>query len=268
MKDIIIATVISQSAVGDIENNLQQMEKWIVAAKQRRASMVCFPELNITGYSTRPEIRQCAITADGTISQALTKMAGKHEVVILAGFIEKGADDRFFASHAVAGPQGLLGIYRKIHIAPPERPVFTGGEDIPIFEAQGIRFGIQLCYDAHFPELSTFMAKKGVDVIFMPHASPRGTPEDKMSSWMRHLPARAYDNSIYVAAWNQIGENGRGLSFPGLSVVFAPSGKIVRQKIFQASGMMTVTFSEAVLKRVRENRMHYFLPNRRSDLFD
>ena len=54
---------------------------------------------------------------------------------------------------------------------------------VPLFDVHGITLGIQLCYDAHFPELSTRMALDGADVIFMPHASPRGTPSKKLDSW-------------------------------------------------------------------------------------
>ncbi len=72
--------------------------------------------------------------------------------------------------------------------------------------------GIQLCYDAHFPELSTRMAVNGADIIFMPHASPRGTPSQKLTSWLRHLTARAFDNGVFIVACNQNGDNQKGCS--------------------------------------------------------
>ena len=128
----------------------------------------------------------------------------------------------FFASHLVATPDGVVQVYRKTHIAPPEKQIFSSGQTAPLFEINGVRFGIQLCYDAHFPELSTRMAVNGADLIFFPHASPRGTPEGKLQSWMRHLSARAFDNGLFVAAVNQTGDNGLGLSFPGMAVVIGP----------------------------------------------
>jgi predicted amidohydrolase len=103
---------------------------------------------------------------------------------------------------------------------------------------QGIRFGIQLCYDAHFPELSTRMAETDADVIFMPHASPRGQAADKHQSWMRHLPARAFDNGLFVVACNQTGDNENGLVFPGNAVVFSPSGEIMQTRLTGNSGMI------------------------------
>ena len=111
----------------------------------------------------------------------------------------------------VISPRGRTGVYRKLHLAPPEADHFSSGESLPVFHWSGIRFGIQLCYDAHFPQLSTQMAEADADMIFIPHASPRGQAAEKHQSWMRHLPARAFDNGLFVVACNQTGDNGNGL---------------------------------------------------------
>ena len=50
MKDIRIAAVIFNSAVGQVEHNLAKMLPWIKKAKKEGADLICFPELNITGY--------------------------------------------------------------------------------------------------------------------------------------------------------------------------------------------------------------------------
>jgi predicted amidohydrolase len=133
---------------------------------------------------------------------------------------------------------------------------------------EGLTFGIQLCYDAHFPELSTRMALNGADVIFIPHASPRGTPEDKYHSWLRHLKARAFDNSVFIVAVNQVGDNGNGLAFPGIAVAISPSGEVMDKKLCENEDMLVVELKEDLLTRVRSSFMHFFLPNRRKDLFD
>ena len=181
--------------------------------------------------------------------------------------VEKDENDRLFASHLVVTPEAISGVYRKIHIAPPERDMFSPGDSVPLFEVNGIKLGIQLCYDAHFPELSTRMAVEGADIIFMPHASPRGTPTEKFNSWMRHLTARAYDNSVFIVACNQIGENQNGLDFPGLAVVVGPSGMILAKDTTGCEGMLVADLKSDKLSAVREHRMRYFLPNRRPDLY-
>lgn len=266
MKDICVAAAVFRSIAGDIEGNLERMAGWVRQGKGNGADIVCFPELNVTGYAV-----QSGITADAALDvsnsavEKIVQMAASENVAILAGMAEK-IGNGIHASHVVATPDGLAGVYRKIHIAPPERAVFSGGNDIPIFEFRGAKFGIQLCYDAHFPELATAMALKGADILFMPHASPRGAPIDKCKSWMRHLTARAYDNSLFVVACNQTGENGAGLAFPGLALVLDPSGNILKQYLGEEEAVLVAELKSEDLDRVRNHRMRYFLPNRRPDL--
>jgi N-carbamoylputrescine amidase len=223
--------------------------------------------MNVTGYSTREAIKDSAETVPGTISQSVLALAREFKLAILTGLLEKDARGRVYASHLVVTPQGVTGIYRKIHIAPPETDVFSAGDTIALFKIKGIKLGIQLCYDVHFPELSTRMATDGADVIFMPHASPRGTPTGKFNSWMRHLPARAFDNGLYVVACNQTGNNQSGLNFPGLSVILDPSGRIIKKNTGAKEHMVVADLKAEELEKVRGHRMRYFLPNRRPDLY-
>lgn len=243
------------------------MEGWIKEAAGKGASVICFPELNVSGYSIRSETLQKAETIPGDTSEALVHLSRKENIVILAGMAESDGEGRIFASHLVIKPTGSLEIYRKLHIAAPEQGLFTPGSEIPLFEANGFTFGIQLCYDAHFPELTTHMALHGADIIFMPHASPRGTPEEKYRSWLRHLPARAFDNSLYIVACNQIGENGQGLSFPGIAMVIGPSGNVAEKILGDEEGMLIFDIKAEEIEQTRTHRMRYFLPHRREDLF-
>jgi N-carbamoylputrescine amidase len=267
MQDIRIAAVTFNSAVGRTQDNLSSMASWVKQAKSQDAQLICFPEMNVTGYSTNPDIRGCAESIPGPSSERLVQMAQEHQIVILAGIAEKDDKGRIFASHMVVTPQSISGIYRKIHIAPPERNVFSPGNSIPLFEISGVKLGIQLCYDAHFPELSTRMAVDGADIIFIPHASPRGTPPDKLASWLRHLTARAFDNSVYIVACNQNGVNLQGLQFPGVAVAIDPSGEIMEKNISDKDRMIVADLTAAALKAVRGHRMRYFLPNRRPEVY-
>ena len=268
MKSIRIAVVISNSPVGKIRQNLDALAGRVKEAKKKNAAIICFPEMNITGYSTRKKIVGSAQFVSDSVTGELAKLAEKENITILAGFAEKDKKGRIFAAHLVVTPQGLSGVYRKLHIAPPEQRIFSPGKNIPLFETHGVRFGIQLCYDAHFPELSTRMAIEGADLIFIPHASPRGTPDEKFSSWMRHLTARAYDNGLFIVACNQTGENKKGLNFPGIALVIDPSGNVIAKDVSGKENMIVVHLKAGDLAKVRNHKMRFFLPNRRPDLLD
>jgi N-carbamoylputrescine amidase len=111
------------------------------------------------------------------------------------------------------------------------------------------------------------MAIDGADIIFMPHASPRGTPPEKLDSWMRHLTARAFDNGVFIVACNQVGENQKGLDFPGIAMVIGPSGDVLKNNISGQEAMIVADLKADVLAAVRGHRMRYFLPNRRPELY-
>lgn len=267
MKDVRIATIVIRAPVGKIKANLDRTAYFVDQAKQKGASIVCFPEMNITGYSTRKKIVEFSQTIPGNISDKLIRIASESGLVILAGLAEKNSSGHIFASHLVAKPSGQISVYRKLYLAPPEQNIFTPADQIPMFEACGLKFGIQLCYDAHFPELSTYMAEAGADIIFFPHASPRGTCADKFDSWTRHLPARAFDNGLFILACNQTGDNNNGLEFPGIALAIKPSGEILNKKIKDGEGMLISDLKEKDLSHVRNHKMRYFLPNRRRSIF-
>ena len=267
MKDIRVSAVISHSGTYDVSRNLDSVEKWVKSAKKAGAVVVCFPELNVTGYGIDGEIAKAAEEIPGSITKKLVVMSSKYNIVILAGMAEKDKRGRIYASHLVVKPDGYTGVYRKLHIAPVEKELFFAGDEVPLFEAGGIKFGIQLCYDAHFPELSTRMALMGADVIFMPHASPRGTPEEKLRSWLRHLPARAFDNSLFIVVCNQCGENSAGFSFPGTGIIIGPSGEVIEKDTSGKEGMIVADLKAEHVERVRNHKMRYFLPNRRPEVY-
>ncbi len=267
MRDIKVAIAVFNASVGNTCGNLDKTFDCVKQAAEAGAEVICFPEMSITGYSNHPDIALQAEPIPGPSVNELVALSKKENILVLAGLAEKGENGCVHASHVAIAPDGILGVYRKLHIAPTEQAMYTAGGDIPVFEFQGITFGIQLCYDAHFPELSTRMAMQGAEMIFLPHASPRGRAIDKHRSWMRHLPARAYDNSLFVIACNQTGDNEKGLCFPGNAVVIGPSGHIQKEWTSGEEALHTFDLKADEFQQIRDNRMHFFLPNRRPDLY-
>lgn len=267
MRDIRIALAVVNCPVAAVDENLASVARLAEAAARAGAEIVCFPELNLTGYSVLPDVVKSAVSVPGPVTKEMVRIARSTALTILTGLAEKDQSGRIFATHLVITSQGVSGSYRKLHIAPPERSLFSPGGQVSLHSLPGLTFGIQLCYDSHFPELSTCMALKGCDLIFMPHASPRGTPEGKTASWMRHLTARAFDNGVFIAACNQVGDNRHGLNFPGVAVVVGPSGEVLQHFGGDHEGLLVADLKAAQLSDVRRHRMRYFLPYRRPDIY-
>ncbi|MGD8611490.1 MAG: nitrilase-related carbon-nitrogen hydrolase, partial [Desulfobacterales bacterium] len=92
--DIRIAAVILNCPVGRIADNLERMAGWVEAAKKQDVDVVCFPEMNITGYSSSADIKKVAETVPGKISQSVSKMAQVNNISILAGLAEADPEGR------------------------------------------------------------------------------------------------------------------------------------------------------------------------------
>ncbi|MBN2124711.1 MAG: nitrilase [Deltaproteobacteria bacterium] len=267
MKDIRIAVACMHSEVGDIDRNLEQTEKFVAEASRRGARIVCFPELSLTGYALRDPQRAVGGYAQEEIVERVGSLARQKGIAILAGSVEFSGAEGPYISQVVAGPEGVIGVYRKTHLSAPEKESYLPGTRMEILDAVGVRFGLQLCYEAHFPEISTSLALRGAEAIFMPHASPQGEPGEKVKSWMRHLPARAFDNSLFVAACNQVGVTEEGYSFPGAALVLDPGGHVLAGYAGWEQKLVVADLRGEELEGIRKHRMKYFLPNRRPELY-
>jgi len=261
------ALIVQNSIAGDFNRNFNSTVDFIQRAGEKKAEIIVFPEMNLTGYVSGSDILSICRQVDKKIVQTFSHLSQQLDITILTGLAEKMPENSIYASHLIFNPSGTYDIYRKIHTSPFEKNYFTQGNKIDIFLSHGFNFGVQLCYDAHFPDLATAMALKKADIIFIPHASPRGTSKEKYHSWIRHLSARAYDNGIYIAACNQTGDNLKGLVFPGISLLIGPDGNVLHKSVDPEEGMYLVNIERSALDKVRSHKMRYFLPNRRDDLF-
>jgi len=267
MQDLVVAAVSMHSEPGEVDKNLERMEFFVHEAAERSAGAVLFPELSISGYTLKEPEKIYDLNRSRRILEKIVRMAHDAKLIIMAGMVEIPPEGRPYISHAVAGPEGLLGLYRKTHLSPPEKEKYSEGDSLDVFHEKGVTFGLELCYESHFPEITTVLSLKGAEIIFMPHASPRGNPEEKMKSWLRHLPGRAFDSGVFVVACNQVGKNKEGLAFPGVIVALDPQGWILESWTGNEERMVFVELKTEVLKETRAHRMKYFIPHRRKELY-
>lgn len=267
MDNLKVAAVGMHSAPGEINENLRRIRLFTIQAAEQGAEIVCFPELSVTGYTLSPSEANAPEYDSDRVIDHLVRIAQEAATILIAGLIEKSAQGGFYISQAIAGPNGVIGIYRKSHLSPPEQSNYRAGQKIDVYSGERTLFGVQLCYEAHFPEISRVMALMGMEVLFVPHASPKGSPEGKLESWLRHLPGRAFDNAIFVVACNQVGKTAAGLSFPGCALVLGPDGRLIAKHAGQGEKILFADLKSSRLEEVRNHRMKYFVPHRRPELY-
>jgi predicted amidohydrolase len=252
---------------GEPDRNLDAVARNAREAVVEGASFVCFPELSISGYVADSSSSEFAESIPGPSSERLIDIARDTDATLLAGLLELGIDGRIYNTHVVVSRSGLIGAYRKTHVAPSEAEGFAPGVELDVFDGPSLSFGLEICFDAHFPEASSSLARQGAEIIFIPHASVGETHESKLERWMRYLPARAYDNSVYVAVCNQTGPNGRGDDFPGVTLVLDPLGRVIAQSTGPSPQIVYADLDPDELENAHSDENLYFVPLRQPDLY-
>ncbi|ABO50706.1 Nitrilase/cyanide hydratase and apolipoprotein N-acyltransferase [Desulforamulus reducens MI-1] len=270
MKSTKIALVQMQATFGNIDKNLSTLEKFINEAAAQQAEIICFPEMCIQGYSREiPDFLLQSI--DGEAILFLKKLAQNKGITIIAGMAEKCLNKRPFITQVVIRPGQNIDYYRKTHLGNSEQPYYQAGNEIKTFSTEKTTIGIQICWDTHFPEMTTILSLRGAEVIFAPHASPT-IVGDRKAIWLKYLAARAYDNSVFLAACNLVGDDGNGRQFCGGSMVIDPKGNVLAEDFEGKQSMLVVDLDCAQINAIRERKSSsmansFFLANRRPEIY-
>jgi predicted amidohydrolase len=260
MIEINIATAQFQTRNGDKKYNLSRIEELCEEAAGKGARIVSFHELSITSYTFTSKLSRTEIfdlaeeVPSGKSTRELIRIAGKYNVGLLAGLVEKEGD-RIYNTYVCVTGDGFVSKYRKLH--PFISRHLSAGDEYTVFDLYGCKCGILICYDNNVIENVRATTLLGAEIIFMPHVtgctpSPmpgRGwvdrkfwdnrdkDPESlrnefdgpKGRGWLlRWLPARAYDNGIYVIFSNPIGPDDDHIK-NGNSMVLDPYGEILAE---------------------------------------
>lgn len=202
-----IAVGVAQFApTADADANVELIGQLVATASARSARVVVFPEYS--SYFIDPFDESLAAHAqevDGPFTQALTRLAKEHGVVIVAGLLERAGDGRRVRNTVVAvAASGVVAQYRKLHLydafGQRESDWVEPGELGPpeTFEVDGLRFGLMTCYDLRFPEVGRLLVDAGADVFLVPAEWVRGPLKEQ--HWQTLLHARAIENTVFVAA--------------------------------------------------------------------
>lgn len=245
-----IACVQMDVEISNVEANRRKIIERIESAAERGAEFVIFPECALTGYcfDSLEEARPFAEPIDGPSSQAIAETCretGSHAVV---GFIEKDGSD-FYNAAMLVGPGGIIGGYRKVHLPflGVDRFLTPGDQPFRIFDLPFGRVGINICYDASFPEAARALKLLGAELIVLPTNWPTG-------AWRTAefiVNTRACENHLNFAAVNRCGVE-RGWEFIGRSKVVDVNGDTIAEASREGEEMLIVAVD---LQEANNNRI-------------
>ena len=218
-----VAGVQMDIAIGDPDANLSAIAKHTENAVASGAMLVVFPECTLTGYcfDTLEEAQAVAHPVDGALIRQVTDIAKQHDTHIVVGMLESADAELVYNSAVLVGPQGIVGVYRKTHLPHLGVDRFTtpGKLANQIFDINGLKIGINICYDCSFPESARVLALAGADIVVLPTNWPPGS--GRVSDIIPNT--RALENNVYFMSVNRIG-NEKGFDFIGKSKICDPLG--------------------------------------------
>lgn len=224
MREVTVATVQMKPKLGEPEDNLEKMSDLVAkVAGQQKVDLIVFPELITTGYECGVRFTDLAQRVPGVSVNVMAQRAQEFGVHIAFGLPTKEkVESIIFNSLVLLGPDGeLIGDYRKVHLKGEERMAFRPGYRFLTFECQFGIVGLLSGYDMAFPEAARSLALEGAELLICcanwekPHAD----------EWRTYALARAYENALFVAGANRVGDDVT-YSFFGDSMIVGPRGQV------------------------------------------
>ncbi len=224
MREITIATVQMKPILADQEENLIKMSDFIAKiATQQHVDLIVFPELATSGYELGVRVTEVAERVPGPTVNLLSQRASEFGVYIAFGMVTKEkVESILFNSAVLVGPEGdLVGIYNKVHLRGEQRMAFREGFKLPVFDTEMGKIGMMIGWDLAFPEVARSLALDGAELLCV----LANWDANVMDEWRTYIRARAYENTIYIAAANRAGEDVT-LTFGGESMIVGPRGQV------------------------------------------
>jgi predicted amidohydrolase len=222
-----IAGVQMDVAIGDLDRNLAAMTAHSREAVSKGARLVVFPECALSGYcfGSLEEARPFSQPIPGAATETIRKVCSELGCYVVFGMLES-AGTKLFNAAVLVGPAGVIGSYRKVHLPYLGIDMFTSFGDRPfaVHNAGELKIGMNICYDASFPEAARALALLGADLIVLPTNWPPGAECTAASV----INARAIENAVYYMAVNRVGTE-RGFEFIGRSKISDPSGVTIAE---------------------------------------
>ena len=208
----------------DVKTNIKKVQDLLNGIT---ADLVVLPELANSGYlyENTKSITPYAEDnhGDGDFLSSLIDLAASTNGIIVAGYAELDGD-HVFNSAAVVSAKGVIENYRKTHLYADEKVLFEpGNSGFKVFEWQGVKIGMMICFDWIFPESARTLALNGAQIIAHPANLVLPYCQDAMIT-------RSIENKVFTITANRIGQERLGkdhLQFTGTSQMTSPKGEIL-----------------------------------------
>ena len=117
--------------------------------------------------------------------------------------------------------------------------IFYAGSESPIFEVNGLRFGINICNDTNFPDAAKTLAELGASLIVCPanNMSRRATAEALKEKHNSVRSERCRETGLWLISADVTGARDGRISW-GPTAVLSPAGAVAAQLSLGRPGLL------------------------------
>lgn len=252
----------------DRGENLRKAARLGQMAADGGARIICYqPLFNSLWFPRSIEDENFALAEGegGPTLEFMGKEASRLGVCMILPIFEKDGQNYFHTAFIVGSDGEIIGKYRKAHL--PDIPLWrekyyfsSGDTGYPVFEFEGLKFGVQVCWDNFFPEGARILSLNGASIIF----SPTAAAFHSYRKWETVMVAWAIVNGVYLMRINRIGSEAEQ-DFYGRSFCVDPEGEFIIGPIGLNEGVILADLDTDRIKDVRD--VWSFMSDRRQDTY-
>ena len=222
----------------DVEQAIVRIVEYSAEASRLGARLICFPEAFLQGY-LRDEgaARRSALDLSSPAGRALLQRLPRSGPMMVIGLIEVD-EGRLFNSAIVVANGQLIGRYRKVHLLPSEG-IFDAGTGAPIFDLDGLHFGINICYDTNFSEAARRVSEQGGSLIVCPSNNMMQVSRAEHFRDLHNAVRgdRCRETGLWLVSADVTGEQA-GYAALGPTAVLGPDGEVKAQLPLGRPGLL------------------------------
>ncbi len=219
-----LAFVQFSPSFGKVSENISQA---LTLADGVEADLYVFPELFASGYQfkDREELKELAEPATGGPTvERLAEWCRRRGAFACAG-IPEADGDALYNSAVLMGPDGLRGVYRKVHLFWREKDLFDAAREdaFEVYDVGLARVGMMICFDWIFPEVVRILALRGAQIVL--HPANLVLPDCPAA-----MVTRCLENRVFAVTANRTGIEDRwdeAMTFIGQSQIVNPRGEVL-----------------------------------------
>ena len=226
----------------DVEAATDTMGQYAAQAEKAGALLLCFPECCLQGYlvngpEEQEEGRRAALHVASPEFAAVRRRLAAFAPVLVFGFLEEDGGAYFNTAAVLRGGQ-LLGRYRKNKLLGGEGSL-SAGSDFPVFDVEGLKFGVNICHDTAHPGPAAAVARQGAALLVCPanNMSPYAKADKLRPVHNPGRGQRARETGMWILSADITGERDGRIAH-GPTALLDPSGRVLRQLPLGAPGLL------------------------------